>query len=185
MLYYQTSSILSSCRSAEHDHIVTGGGIAAVKINLLGSDYASGRSSSQANLKEMGLSVKDNAQRQSRMITPSLFFEAELSPFNDAEKSVHASTKPTALIAGDQIGAGIKFRIIAYRQDDNSYQAYQDYIVGEQAQPLMLDSGETYTIIAYSYGSTSALPGISTGEMTNLSQAKIGYDDNNKDLMYY
>ncbi|MCT4234918.1 fimbrillin family protein [Elizabethkingia anophelis] len=176
---------LSSCRSAEHDHIVTGGGIAAVKINLLGSDYASGKSSNQADLKETGLPVKDNVQRQSKMITPSLFFEAELAPSNnDANKSGRASTEPTALTAGDQIGAGMKFRIIAYRQDDNSYQAYQDYTVGEQAQPLMLDSGKAYTIIAYSYGSTSALPGISTGEMTNLSQAKINYDDNNKDLMY-
>lgn len=78
----------------------------------------------------------------------------------------------------------MKFRIIAYRQDDNSYQAHQDYTVGEQAQPLMLDSGKAYTIIAYSYGSTSALPQISTGEITNISQAKINYDDNNKDLMY-
>lgn len=176
---------ISSCRSAEHDNIVAGGAIAAVKINLLGSDYASGKSSNQANLKETGLPVKDNVQRQSKMITPSLFFEAELAPSNnDANKSGRASTEPTALIAGDQIGAGMKFRIIAYRQDDNSYQAYQDYTVGEQAQPLMLDSGKAYTIIAYSYGSTSALPEISTGEMTNLSQAKIGYDDNNKDLMY-
>ena len=175
---------ISSCRSAEHDNIIAGGGIAAVKINLLGSDYASGKSSNQANLKETGLPVKGNVQRQSKMITPSLFFEAELAPSNDAKKSGRSSTEPTALIAGDQIGAGMKFRIIAYRQDDNSYQGHQDYTVGEQAQPLMLDGGKAYTIIAYSYGSTSALPEISTGEMTNLSQAKISYDDNNKDLMY-
>ncbi|WP_411898219.1 hypothetical protein [Elizabethkingia occulta] len=176
---------ISSCRSAEHDNIIAGGGIAAVKINLLGSDYASGKSSTQANLKEMGLPVNGNVQRQSKMITPSLFFEAELAPSNnDAKKSGNASTEFSALVAGDQIGAGMKFRIIAYRQDDNSYQAHQDYTVGEQAQPLMLDSGKAYTIIAYSYGSTSALPQISTGEITNISQAKINYDDNNKDLMY-
>ncbi|WP_407494489.1 fimbrillin family protein [Elizabethkingia anophelis] len=176
---------IGSCRSAEHDNIVSGGEIAAVRINLLGSDYASGKSSNQANLKETGLPVKGNVQRQSKMITPSLFFEAELAPSNNnAKKSGNASAESSALLARDQIGAGMKFRIIAYRQDDNSYQAHQDYIVGEQAQPLMLDSGKAYTIIAYSYGSTSALPKISTGEMTNLSQAQIGYDDNNKDLMY-
>ncbi|WP_236620214.1 hypothetical protein [Elizabethkingia anophelis] len=175
---------ISSCRSAEHDNIIAGGGIAAVKINLLGSDYASGKSSTQANLKETTLPVKGNVQRQSKMITPSLFFEAELAPSNDAKKSGRSSTESSILVNGDQIGAGMKFRIIAYRQDDNSYQAHQDYTVGEQAQPLMLDSGKAYTIIAYSYGSTSALPQISTGEMTNLSQAQIGYDDNNKDLMY-
>ncbi|MDX8575802.1 hypothetical protein BMF97_11140, partial [Elizabethkingia meningoseptica] len=138
-----------SCRSAEHDHIVAGVGIAAVKINLLGSDYASGKSSTQVNLKEAGLLVKGNIQRQSKMITPSLFFEAELAPSNNnAKKSGNGSTEPTALVTGDQIGAGMKFRIIAYRQDDNSYQAHQDYTVGEQAQPLMLDSGKAYTIIA-------------------------------------
>ncbi|MCT3905025.1 fimbrillin family protein [Elizabethkingia anophelis] len=176
---------ISSCRSAEHDNIIAGGGIAAVKINLLGSDYASGKSSTQANLKETNLPVKGNVQRQSKMITPSLFFEAELAPSNNnAKKSGNASAESSILVNGDQIGAGMKFRIIAYRQDDNSYQAHQDYTVGEQAQPLMLDSGKAYTIIAYSYGSTSALPQISTGEMTNLSQAQIGYDDNNKDLMY-
>ncbi|MCT3960136.1 hypothetical protein HZQ27_13545 [Elizabethkingia anophelis] len=176
---------ISSCRSAEHDNIIAGGGIAAVKINLLGSDYASGKSSTQANLKETTLPVKGNVQRQSKMITPSLFFEAELAPSNNnAKKSGNASAESSILVNGDQIGAGMKFRIIAYRQDDNSYQAHQDYTVGEQAQPLMLDSGKAYTIIAYSYGSTSALPQISTGEMTNLSQAQIGYDDNNKDLMY-
>ncbi|MGK4791555.1 FISUMP domain-containing protein [Elizabethkingia anophelis] len=176
---------ISSCRSAEHDNIIAGGGIAAVKINLLGSDYASGKSSTQANLKETTLPVKGNVQRQSKMITPSLFFEAELAPSNNnAKKSGNTSTESSILVNGDQIGAGMKFRIIAYRHDDNSYQAHQDYTVGEQAQPLMLDSGKAYTIIAYSYGSTSALPQISTGEMTNLSQAQIGYDDNNKDLMY-
>ena len=66
---------ISSCRSAEHDNIIAGGGIAAVKINLLGSDYASGKSSTQANLKETTLPVKGNVQRQSKMITPSLFLK--------------------------------------------------------------------------------------------------------------
>ncbi|MDV3659238.1 hypothetical protein CMU70_02065 [Elizabethkingia anophelis] len=176
---------ISSCRSAEHDNIIAGGGIAGVRINLLGSDYASGTSSNQANLKETTLPVKGNVQRQSKMITPSLFFEAELAPSNnDKKKSGNASAESSILVNGDQIGAGMKFRIIAYRQDDNSYQIHKDYTVGEQAQPLMLDGGKAYTIIAYSYGSSSALPQISTGEMTNLSQAKINYDDNNKDLMY-
>ena len=41
---------ISSCRSAEHDNIVARGGIAAVKINLLGFDYASDKLSGQANL---------------------------------------------------------------------------------------------------------------------------------------
>ncbi|WP_454060328.1 hypothetical protein [Elizabethkingia ursingii] len=48
----------------------------------------------------------------------------------------------------------------------------------------MLDSGKAYTIIAYSYGSTSVLPEISTRETTDLTQAQISYDDSNKDLMY-
>ncbi|WP_454060326.1 hypothetical protein [Elizabethkingia ursingii] len=43
---------ISSCRSAEHDNIVARGGIAAIKINLLGSDYTSNKLSSQANFKK-------------------------------------------------------------------------------------------------------------------------------------
>ncbi|MET7056486.1 hypothetical protein KXU00_00005, partial [Elizabethkingia miricola] len=65
---------ISSCRSAEHYNIVAGGAIAAVTINIFGSDYASGKSSNRATLTATGLSVKDHVQRQRKMTTPRQFF---------------------------------------------------------------------------------------------------------------
>nr|WP_257788303.1 fibrobacter succinogenes major paralogous domain-containing protein [Elizabethkingia anophelis] len=47
----------------------------------------------------------------------------------------------------------------------------------------MLDSGTTYNIVVYSYGSTT-LPVINSSEQSNISSANIDYDNDNKDLMY-
>jgi hypothetical protein len=77
----------------------------------------------------------------------------------------------------------MKFRVLAYRKDNGNYQTYQDYIVGQSAQPMMLYGGETYDIIVYSYG-VNTLPTISANEQTNISNAKINYDNDNRDLMY-
>ncbi|MDE5480654.1 hypothetical protein KRE28_02370 [Elizabethkingia meningoseptica] len=176
---------LSSCRSAEHDNIITGGGIAVVKINLLGTEYAnSDKPAKVASINQKGAMV-DSVQRYNVLVSPSSFISAELAPATalNTVASTSKNLNTMAAVPGNLIGTGVKFRAIAYRQGDGSYQTYQDYTIGESVQPMMLDGGEKYDIIAYSYGS-SVLPEISTGEMTNLSQAQIGYDDNNKDLMY-
>ncbi|KUY29497.1 fimbrillin family protein [Elizabethkingia ursingii] len=152
---------LSSCRSAEHDNIVTGRGITAVKINLLGSDYkGSSRDISQV-------------QKHTTLVNPSTAIVAELN-----------STMPTRSISGDQIGSGVQFRVIVYRFNDNTYQTHMDYTVGQPAQPIMLDGGEKYNIIIYSYASSTTLPEISMEEKMNLTNAQIRYDDDNRDLMY-
>ncbi|OPC24853.1 hypothetical protein BAX95_04025 [Elizabethkingia meningoseptica] len=176
---------LSSCRSAEHDNIITGGGIAVVKINLLGTEYAnSDKPAKVASINQKGAMV-DSVQRYNVLVSPSSFISAELAPATalNTVASTSKNLNTMAAVPGNLIGTGVKFRAIAYRQGDGSYQTYQDYTIGESVQPMMLDGGEKYDIIAYSYGS-SVLPEISTGEMTSLSQAQIGYDDNNKDLMY-
>lgn len=176
---------LSSCRSAEHDNIVSGSGIAAVNINLLGAEYANDKPAQIASIGQNGLIVDKNSQRYSVLVTPSSFISAELTTNTSlntvASTSNNLNTK--AAVSGDQLGTEMKFRAIAYRQSDGSYQTHQDYTIGQSAQPMMLDSGKTYDIIVYSYG-VNTLPEISKGEMTNLSQAKIKYDDNNRDLMY-
>ncbi|MCL1676456.1 fibrobacter succinogenes major paralogous domain-containing protein [Elizabethkingia meningoseptica] len=177
---------LSSCRSAEHDNIITGGGIAVVKINLLGTEYAnSDKPAKVSSINQKGAMV-DSVQRYNVLVSPSSFISAELAPATalNTVASTSKNLNPIAAVSGDPIAAGMKFRVIAYRQSDGSYQTYKDYTIGQSGDPLMLDGGISYYIVTYSYGSTSALPQISTGEMTNLSQAQIGYDDNNKDLMY-
>ena len=176
---------LSSCRSAEHDNIVVGGGIAAVKINLLGSEYANSDKPAQvASINQKGAMVDNSVQHYSVLVTPSSFISAELTA-NRSLSSVPSSKNLNtfATVTGDQLGAGNKFRVIAYRQSDGTYQTYQDYTIGQSALPMMLDSGKAYDIIVYSYG-VNTLPTISANEQTNISNATVIYDDSNRDFLY-
>ncbi|MCT4006859.1 hypothetical protein HZQ22_16000 [Elizabethkingia anophelis] len=182
---------LTSCRSADidQDKVLNGsersGGLAAVNINLLGSEYANSDKPSQvASINQKGLAIDNNTQHYSVLISPSSFISAELTA--NRSLSPVASSKnlnTVAAVTGDQLGAGMKFRVIAYRKDNGNYQTYQDYTVGQQAAPLMLDSGTTYNMVVYSYGSTT-LPMINSTEQSNISSAKIDYDNDNRDLMY-
>lgn len=178
---------LGSCRSTDTENTLNGSGISAVSFNLMGTDYAdSGKLSGQASLGKGGIPNSGNdAQRHSVLITPSSFITAELSSSSESKFSSQASlgSNSQAAISGDLITSGVQFRIIAYRQIDGSYQAYQDYTVGQPAVPMMLDNGVAYNIVVYSYG-TSTLPTISSGEQNNISSATVNYDDNNRDFMY-
>ncbi|MCT3664254.1 hypothetical protein HZR00_17290 [Elizabethkingia anophelis] len=174
-----------SCRSTEQDNILSGSGVAPVKINLLGSEYANSDKPAQvASINQKTLTTDNNAEHYSTLISPSSFISAELTA--NRSLSPVASSKnlnTVAAVPGDQLGAGMKFRVIAFRKDNGNYQAYQDYIVGQQAAPLMLDGGTTYNMVVYSYGSTT-LPGINSSEQSNIGSAKIDYDNDNRDLMY-
>ncbi len=182
---------LTSCRSADTDQDNTlissgrSGGLAAIKINLLGSEYANSDKPSQvASINQKGLAIDNNTQHYTALISPSSFISAELTA--NRSLSPVASSKnlnTVAAVTGDQLGAGMKFRVIAYKKDNGNYQTYQDYTVGQQAAPLMLDAGTAYNMVVYSYGSTT-LPVINSSEQSNISSAKIDYDNANRDLMY-
>ncbi|MEL1213318.1 hypothetical protein AADX92_12055, partial [Staphylococcus epidermidis] len=94
-----------------------------------------------------------------------------------------SGAKSTAVVSGNSLGAGVKFRIIAYRQSNGAYHTYQDYTVGVTAVPMMLDNGVPYDIVVYSYG-TASLPVISSGEQSNINSATVNYSDVNRDFMY-
>ncbi|MDV3659237.1 hypothetical protein CMU70_02055 [Elizabethkingia anophelis] len=177
---------LSSCRSAEHDNIVAGGGIAAVKINLLGTEYASSdKPAKVASINKQGLNIDNRVQHYSVLVTPSSFISAELAP-STALNTVASTSKnlnSMAAVSGNQLESGMKFRVLAYRQIDGTYQTYQDYTIGQPALPMMLDGGKAYDIVVYSYG-VNALPTISANEQNNISSAKVNYDDTNRDFMY-
>ncbi|MDV3952311.1 hypothetical protein CMT77_08800 [Elizabethkingia anophelis] len=182
---------LSSCRSADidQDKVLNGsersGGIAAVNINLLGAEYANSNKPAQvASINNKGLNVDNDVQHYSVLVSPSSFISAELTA--NWSLSPVASSKnlnTVAAVAGDQLGAGNKFRVIAYRQNDGSYQTYQDYTIGQSATPMMLDGGKAYDIVVYSYG-VNTLPNISANEQVNISGASVNYDDSNRDFMY-
>ncbi|OPC52961.1 hypothetical protein BAY06_02390 [Elizabethkingia anophelis] len=179
--------LLCSCRSTDTDNTINFHGASGVSFNLLGTDYADPvKLSGQASLgKGIVISSGDAVQRHSVLITPSSFITAELSPSLESKFSTNASLKSNsqAAISGSPITSGVKFRVIAYRQSNGSYQTYQDYTVGQPAIPMMLDNGQAYNIVVYSYGTTN-LPAISSGEQNNISSAIVNYDDNNRDFMH-
>ncbi|WP_407476768.1 fibrobacter succinogenes major paralogous domain-containing protein [Elizabethkingia anophelis] len=174
-----------SCRSTDQDNILSGSGVAPVKINLLGSEYANSDKPTQvASVNQKGLAIDNNTQHYSVLVTPSSFISAELTPVTTLNTVASTSKlNSMAAVSGNKLESGMKFRVLAYRKDNGNYQTYQDYIVGQQAAPLMLDAGTAYNMVVYSYGSTT-LPGINSSEQSNISSAKIDYDNDNRDLMY-
>ncbi|MDX8572362.1 FISUMP domain-containing protein [Elizabethkingia sp. HX QKY] len=179
--------LMSSCRSTDSENTLTGSGSLAVSFNLVGAEYAyPGKLPSQASLGKRNMSNSENKiQRHSVLVTPSSLITAELSPSLDhvgSSASASLDIKPIAAVSGDPLASGMKFRVIAYRNNGN-YHTHQDYTVGQTAIPMMLDNGAAYNFVVYSYGTTS-LPSISSREQNNISSASVNYDDNNRDFMY-
>ncbi|WP_407490147.1 hypothetical protein [Elizabethkingia anophelis] len=180
---------LTSCRSNDTEGNLTKGGLASVKVSLSGTDYAAltNASDAQASLKSTAGVNNTGIETHGVMLSPSMILEAGLVPSSLSNKtSLQASTKLNTLAAvdGDPLGAGMKFRVIAYRQNDGSYQDYKDYTVGQPADALALDIGTAYNLVAYSYGKTT-LPAITAGEITNINGNVLNYNYIlNKDFMY-
>ncbi|WP_078394861.1 FISUMP domain-containing protein [Elizabethkingia anophelis] len=186
MVFFISLLSLSSCRTTDHENITAGGRIAAVKINLLGTEYANSDEPTKiASINQKEFMEANRIQRYNVLLSPSSLINAELEPVRilNTVTSTSKNLNTKAAVLGNPIGEGIKFRVIAYKQNNGSYQIHQDYTVGQQAVPLMLDDGVTYDIIVYSYGANT-LPNISTNEQTNIGNAKINYDSDNRDLMY-
>ncbi len=176
---------LGSCRSTDSENTLNSGN-ASVNINLLGTQFSNTETSpAQASVikKVNSLSTAD-IQSHSILVNPSTIITAELAPESAGSIKNQASAGSNMMAAaGDPLGYGITFRVLAYKQSDGSYADSKDYIVGQPAGSLSLDQGTTYTIIAYSYG-TAMLPAISANEKNNLNTAAISYDDYNRDFMY-
>ncbi|MVW83004.1 hypothetical protein FCL51_10785 [Elizabethkingia anophelis] len=180
------SVLLTSCRSNDTENTLVGNGTTGVRFNLLGSDYSNnGNLAGSASLDKGNAVVSDNQiQSHSVLVTPSNVMTVKLLPLTQASKSLQASLNNTiAAISGNPLSSGTMFRVIAYRQSNGSYQAYQDYTIGQNATPMMLDNGVAYNMVVYTYG-TNTLPSISSGEQSNISSAQVNYDDTNRDFMY-
>ncbi|HFK5504951.1 FISUMP domain-containing protein [Elizabethkingia anophelis] len=179
---------LVSCRTSETEsNNLAAGTTAQIKVNFLGTAFKDNDTASGAQALIVGKALSSgNRKEQSRsiLITPSTAMTVGLSPVSSNGKvSAQAGLKNTMAVSGDPLTSGVKFRLIAYKTSDGSYQSYQDYTIGQAAPSITLDNGVAYTIVAYSYG-TSSLPPISSGETGNLSSAQITYDNLNRDLMY-
>ncbi|MDE5509582.1 fibrobacter succinogenes major paralogous domain-containing protein [Elizabethkingia meningoseptica] len=182
---------LGSCRSTDTENNLSQGGVSAVGINLLGTEYSKSElSSSQASGNHNGsVSAGNNVQSHSVLINPSSVMVVSLAPSETSRLSSSASSSglsSAVAVSGNSLTGGTKFRVIAYRSN-GAYHIHQDYTIGRPATPMMLDNGATYTIIVYSYG-TNSLPALSAGEQSTaanaLNSAQVNYDDANRDFMY-
>ncbi|HCD9234059.1 TPA: hypothetical protein NEG48_001032 [Elizabethkingia anophelis] len=177
---------ITSCRTSdtESNNNLTEGTKAQVNINFLGTAFKDTDLDPQASLKSAGVGGNaDKEQSHSVMITPSTVMVTTLSPLKSISSAQAGLKNSMAAVSGNPLNNGAKFRVIAYKASGGAYQTYQDYTVGQAAQPMTLDTGVAYNIVAYSYG-TSSLPTITPGETSNISSAQIAYDNNNRDLMY-
>ncbi|MCL1689404.1 hypothetical protein CMT57_06410 [Elizabethkingia anophelis] len=182
--------MLSSCRSSDTDQKLINSGPTAVNINLLGSTYEddSAPSGAQASLGKSvanGLALVN--EKQTILVNPGMVIVSELSNSNDKSNlstQASLSSNSQAAIPGGALGSTVRFRVIAYKSSDGSYQGHQDYQVGATASPIMLDGGVSYDMIVYSYGSSDILPVINGSEQSNLSAAVVNYNDVNRNFMY-
>lgn len=176
---------INSCRGVDTDNTLNAK-LAHVKINLTGTEFASADTPTPtASIKSKEILDNRLIQSQTFLVTPSSIITAELTPFREPNIIASSSKKinTIAAISGNPIAAGMKFRVIAYLQSDGAYAAYQDYTVGQTAEPLTLQTGTTYIMVIYSYGANT-LPVIGSSELINISGATVNYDDINRDFMY-
>ena len=179
-----STCIFNACRSTDTDNTITKGA-SSLNINLMGTEFSNSAPSPNASISRNTAAIPVT-QTHSTIVTPSTVIIAELSPSSDssgAMATISNDISSTAATPGNTLGAGVKFRVIAYRQSNGTYQAHQDYTVGQTAVPMMLDNGTAYNIVVYSYGTTN-LPAISSGEQNTINNAAVSYDNTNRDFMY-
>src|SRR5574344_2866445 len=79
------------------------------------------------------------------------------------EPAARAQTRATT------VAAGIRYRVVAYKQNDISaagYMSHADYVVGAAAPKFLLPINCTYTLVCYSYGSAATLPAFNKNSTT-------------------
>ncbi|MDV3917012.1 hypothetical protein CMT22_15955 [Elizabethkingia anophelis] len=190
ILLLSSVAFINSCRSADTDNniISEANGTSTLNINLIGTAFSDSQNSArQASLnKSLIANHKNNVQKFNVLLTPSSVMTAELIDKTalvtvaDSNKNLMADvTYPP----NEKIPKGTAFRVILFNDNDKSYYTHQDYIVGGETKPFLVDNGKSYLLITYSYGSSS-LPEISQSELSGYNTASISYDNNNRDFMY-
>ncbi len=98
--------------------------------------------------------------------------------------NLRASTvAPTSDLDLEPLEKNVHYRLVVYK-NDNSYFKQREFIYGQEASndTLLLNSGETYTFIAYSFGKTETIPEVSSAP---LSSAILKNVSGNSKFMYF
>ncbi|HAT3993833.1 hypothetical protein HZP43_12235 [Elizabethkingia anophelis] len=176
------SFLMSSCRSVESgnsENIIdppVSVGDASVVVNLLGPEFVESDGNNPQASTGKQLRNPQAKETYYTLTSPSTLLAAEVSEDTSVPLNTSAGINPVALVEGDPLVNGTKFRLIAYKMD-GSYAGSKDFAVGTTSTSgLRLPKGVPYWMVVYSYG-TNYLSGISPSETMSLGNAKHTYDN--------
>ncbi|MYZ59125.1 hypothetical protein EH151_04375 [Elizabethkingia anophelis] len=163
---------ITSCRSTDTDNNLANVGTAAVKINFKGDAYDEDTDPKAATRSMV-------AEKTTVMINPSTYVNIEAVPGNAPKIRTDRGVLNMSVL-----------RVMAYEKSTMKYVTHKDYFIingsAMGGEPLKLDGGTTYAIIAYSYGSDASLPEPNKTDL--LYQVELDYDYTDsryRDFMYY
>jgi hypothetical protein len=107
-------------------------GPAAVKVNLVGTEFEDGDSSSLQAKASLGGDILNASEKQAVLITPGMVVVSELSSLPKELKNSAQASKGLdvqAAIPGASMVSVRMFRIIAYRSNDGRYQTNNIFIL--------------------------------------------------------
>ncbi len=179
---------LYSCNKSGENTALTGETV--VKINLSGveaynetdnnavqkqaSANASHSSSNAPDVQEMTVPLENGGSVDVVLTNNSAVTKSLVASSNPKLAAVQTQEKP--------LDKNVKYKVVVY-DNQGAYVTAKDYSYGEEATAagIVLDAGKSYTFIAYSINSTTALPAINN--QNTLSAANLS--NISGDLMYY
>ncbi|MFD1771618.1 hypothetical protein [Sphingobacterium suaedae] len=182
-----------SCKKDEKSGSVEGA--ATVKINLVGVETKTDNGVPSA-VKSMKAASSNASKEESGLQTEAIPFGDNLALFATLSQSpLHSenttgttnklkasSSNRMAVPSQNPLAPDVLYRFLVYDQT-GALVAEKDYAYGKEGteEGIVLDAGETYTFVAYSINSTSAIPAI-TGKGA-LSTATV--NSVSAELMYF
>ncbi|GAA4179042.1 FISUMP domain-containing protein [Sphingobacterium ginsenosidimutans] len=182
--------IFSNC--AKDTNTAISKGTAPIKVNIVGTEFntAAGIGLKASNSKNTA-AISSNRTSQIPF-NKDFDLVTEVSAVDPATelilKAKAATTNGAKAVAETKdLSPNVKYKLAVYDQSGN-YVTERDYVSGQEsnAQALNLDGGNTYTFVAYSINSASAIPAITFADPNNKtlvgSHLAINGSD---DFMYF
>ncbi|WP_313155829.1 hypothetical protein [Sphingobacterium multivorum] len=179
---------LYSCNKSGENTALTGETV--VKVNLSGveayTETDNNAVQKQASAKASRTSIDaPDVQEMTVPLENGGSVDVVLTNNSAITKSLVASSTPKLAAVQAQekpLDKNVKYKVVVY-DNQGAYVTEKIYSYGEEATAagIVLDAGKSYTFIAYSINSTTALPGINN--QNTLSTASL--DNISGDLMYY
>ncbi|MDF2852009.1 MAG: hypothetical protein K0S31_2694 [Sphingobacterium multivorum] len=179
---------LYSCNKSGENTALTGETV--VKVNLSGveayTETDNNAVQKQASAKASRTSIDaPDVQEMTVPLENGGSVDVVLTNNSAITKSLVASSTPKLAAVQTQekpLDKNVKYKVVVY-DNQGAYVTEKIYSYGEEATAagIVLDAGKSYTFIAYSINSTTALPGINN--QNTLSTASL--NNISGDLMYY